>query len=211
MLYHLTLCRNFRDRSLCAWSASSGEFLFARRYCHGGEVTAVDVTAHGSVIVTGSRDTSVLVWGIQVDHDALMPVPMRRHAVEDRVWSVAVSSGTQQVFFFSKISSFKITNLIHPQMIAVGTAATRGVAPLRLFDLLSGAHLMDLGSDLKRGAGMLDISWLTPSTLLSCGYDTFTRLWDTRCRSAVRSWEEEYDESVYCLATDKVRFFSVYN
>ena len=103
MLYHLTLCRNFRDRSLCAWSASSGEFLFARRYCHGGEVTAVDVTAHGSVIVTGSRDTSVLVWGIQVDHDALMPVPMRRHAVEDRVWSVAVSSGTQQVFFFENL------------------------------------------------------------------------------------------------------------
>jgi len=174
-----------RDRSLCAWSASSGEFLFARRYCHGGEVTAVDVTAHGSVIVTGSRDTSVLVWGVQVDHDALMPVPVRRHAVEDRVWSVAVSSGPQQ-------------------MIAVGTAATRGVAPLRLFDLMSGAHLMDLGGDLKRGAGMLDLSWLSPSTLLSCGYDTFTRLWDTRCRSAVRSWEEEYDESVYCLATDKV-------
>ena len=92
------------------------------------------------------------------------------------------------------------------QMIAVGTAATRGVAPLRLFDLMSGAHLMDLGSDLKRGAGMLDLSWLSPSTLLSCGYDTFTRLWDTRCRSAVRSWEEEYDESVYCLATDKVSF-----
>ena len=94
-------------------------------------------------------------------------------------------------------------------MIAVGTAATRGIAPLRLFDLLSGAHLMDLGGDLKRGAGMLDISWLSPSTLLSCGYDTFTRLWDTRCRSAVRSWEEEYDESVYCLATDKVSVFHV--
>ena len=93
-------------------------------------------------------------------------------------------------------------------MLAVGTAATRGVPPLRLYDLLSGAHLMDLGSDLKRGAGMLDIAWLSPSTLLSCGYDTFTRLWDTRCRSAVRSWEEEYDESVYCLATDKVSIFN---
>jgi len=173
-----------RDRSLCAWSASSGEFLFARRYCHGGEITAVDVS--GSVIVTGSRDTSVLVWGLQVDqHDVLMPVPVRRHAVEDRVWSVGLSPGQQQ-------------------MIAVGTAATRGIAPLRLYDLLSGAHLMDLGSDLKKGAGMLDVAWLSPSTLLSCGYDTFTRLWDTRCRGAVRSWEEEYDESVYCLATDKV-------
>ena len=71
------------------------------------------------------------------------------------------------------------------QMIAVGTAATRGIAPLRLYDLLSGAHLMDLGSDLKKGAGMLDVAWLSPSTLLSCGYDTFTRLWDTRCGATI--------------------------
>ena len=70
-------------------------------------------------------------------------------------------------------------------MIAVGTAATRGTAPLRLYDLLSGAHLMDLGSDLKKGAGMLDVAWLSPSTLLSCGYDTFTRLWDTRCDATI--------------------------
>merc|ERR1740128_479698 len=81
-----------RDRSLCAWSASSGEFLFARRYCHSGEVTAVDVTAQGSVIVTGSRDSSVLVWGVQADpdRDALTPVPMIRHIIGDRVWSVSV-------------------------------------------------------------------------------------------------------------------------
>ena len=71
-------------------------------------------------------------------------------------------------------------------MIAVGTAATRGIAPLRLYDLLSGAHLMDLGSDLKKGAGMLDVAWLSPSTLLSCGYDTFTRLWDTRYGAIIR-------------------------
>jgi F-box/WD-40 domain protein 4 len=176
-----------RDRSLCGWSATSGEFLFARRYCHQGEVTAVDVTAHGSVIVTGSRDTSVLVWSLRADpeRDTVQPVPVRRHALEDRVWAVAVSP--------------------QPAVIAVGTAATRGVAPLRFYDLVSGGHLADLGVGLKRGAGMLDLAWLSPSTLLSCGYDTFTRLWDMRCPTgAVRAWEEEYDESVYCLATDRV-------
>lgn len=77
-------------------------------------------------------------------------------------------------------------------------------SPLRLYDLVSGRHVLDLGTHLKNGAGMLDVSWLSPYTLLACGYDTFTRLWDTRCRDAVRAWEEEYDESVYCLATDKV-------
>ena len=33
-------------------------------------------------------------------------------------------------------------------VLAVGTAATRGVAPLRLYDLVSGAHLADLGTRL---------------------------------------------------------------
>lgn len=175
-----------RDRSLCAWSSSSGEFLFARRYCHGGEITAVDVTAHGSVIVTGSRDRNVLVWAVQPDpaHDSLLPVLAWRHEVGDRVWSVSVSP--------------------HSSVLAVGTAATRTVPPLRLYDLISGEHLLDLGTQLKNGAGMLDLAWLSPHTLLACGYDTFTRLWDTRCREAVRAWEEEYDESVYCLATDKL-------
>jgi len=174
-----------RDRSLCAWSASSGGFLFARRYCHGGEITAVDVTARGAVIVTGSRDKNVLFWNIQEDpeRDALLPVPVHRACVDDRVWSVAAND---------------------VGLLTVGTAGTRGVPPLRVYDLATGANILDLGTELKNGAGMLDMTWMTSSTFLACGYDTFTRLWDTRCRTYVRSWEEPFDESVYCLASDKV-------
>ena len=51
---------------------------------------------------------------------------------------------------------------------------------LRLFDLGSGQVVVDLGRDLRNGAGMLDVTWFTESTFLSCGYDTCTRLWDTR-------------------------------
>jgi len=174
-----------RDRSLCAWSANSGEFLFARRYCHGGEITALDVTARGAVLVTGSRDKNILVWNIQEDpdRDALIPVPVQRTCVEDRVWSVAAND---------------------LGLLAVGTAGTKGVPPIRLYDLASGTNVLDMGTELKNGAGMLDMAWLSSSTFLACGYDTFTRLWDTRCRTYVRSWEEPFDESVYCLATDKV-------
>ena len=32
-----------RDRNLVCWDSASGEFLFAKRYCHGSEVSAVDV------------------------------------------------------------------------------------------------------------------------------------------------------------------------
>ena len=33
-------------------------------------------------------------------------------------------------------------------------------------------------------------------------YDASTRLFDTRCGSFVRRWEEPFDEAIYCLATD---------
>eukprot|EP00092_Neocalanus_flemingeri_P040849 GFUD01044469.1.p1 GENE.GFUD01044469.1~~GFUD01044469.1.p1 ORF type:complete len:420 (+),score=88.33 GFUD01044469.1:102-1361(+) len=174
-----------QDRSLCAWNADSGKFLFARRYCHGGEISAVDVTARGAVIISGSRDKNVLVWNIREDpdRDALHPVEVHSIWVEDRVWSVAAND---------------------MGLLAVGTAGTKGVPPLRLYDLASGTNVLDMGTELKNGAGMLDMAWLSSSTFLACGYDTFTRLWDTRCRTYVRSWEEPFDESVYCLATDKV-------
>ena len=41
-------------------------------------------------------------------------------------------------------------------------------------------------SSMASMAGMLDLAWLSTSTFLACGYDTFTRLWDTRCGSYVR-------------------------
>ena len=110
-------------------------------------------------------------------------VPVQKAYVDDRVWSVAAND---------------------VGLLTVGTAGTRGVPPLRVYDLSTGANVLDLGTELKNGAGMLDMTWMTSSTFLACGYDTFTRLWDTRCRTYVRSWEEPFDESVYCLASDKV-------
>jgi len=178
-----------RDRALCGWGASRGEFLFARRNCHAGEITAVDVTGRGGIVVTGSRDRTCLVWALQEDparDRGLVPIPAVRLEAGDRVWSVAASPSAS--------------------LLAVGTAATRGCPPLRLFDLASGAGVLDMGTELRNGAGMLDLAWTSPHTFLACGYDTFTRLWDTRCgrQGAVRAWEEPNDESVYCLATDRV-------
>ena len=144
------------------------------------------MAARGHIIVTGSRNKHVLVWSLQEDPEcdsALLPVPIHRNQVEDRVWCVSTSS----------------TNLL-----CVGTAGTRGICPLRLYDVATGAHVLDMGQTLKNGAGMLDIAWMSGSTFLACGYDTFTRPWDTRVGNYVSCWDEPYDESVYCLATDHV-------
>lgn len=45
---------------------------------------------------------------------------------------------------------------------------------------LSGQLITHLGSDFPPGAGVLDVMYETPSTLLSCGYDTYVRYWDLR-------------------------------
>ena len=46
--------------------------------------------------------------------------------------------------------------------------------------LPSGQLMTHLGSDFPPGAGVLDVMYESPSTLLSCGYDTYVRYWDLR-------------------------------
>ena len=96
----------------------------------------------------------MLVWSLQEDPEcdsALLPVPIHRNQVEDRVWCVSTSS---------------------THLLFVGTAGTRGICPLRLYDVATGAHVLDMGMEL-------DIAWISGSTFLACGYDTFTRLWES--------------------------------
>ena len=74
-------------RSLFGWSARTGEFLFSRRYCHAGEISAVDVT--GQIIVTGSRDKSLGVWALQdncVNPFLVKQVTLRKHQLYSLQW-----------------------------------------------------------------------------------------------------------------------------
>ncbi|XP_052468925.1 F-box/WD repeat-containing protein 4 isoform X3 [Carassius gibelio] len=67
-------------------------------------------------------------------------------------------------------------------------------------------HLLScLGTEFRRGAGVLDIAYESPFQLLTCGYDTFIRYWDLRVcsRKCVMEWEEPHDSALYCIKTDK--------
>lgn len=55
-----------------------------------------------------------------------------------------------------------------------------GRSSFTLCSLPSGQLMMHLGSDFPPGAGVLDVMYESPSTLLSCGYDTYVRYWDLR-------------------------------
>ncbi|KAM9702630.1 F-box/WD repeat-containing protein 4 isoform 6-T6 [Dama dama] len=85
-----------------------------------------------------------------------------------------------------------------------GTACCGHFSPLRIWDLNSGQLMTHLGSDFPPGAGVLDVMYESPSTLLSCGYDTYVRYWDLRAsaRKCVMEWEEPHDSTLYCLQTD---------
>ena len=178
-----------RDRSFVAWEADTGRFLFARRYCHKQEISGVDlVSRHDNrrVVVTGSHDGSLRFWAFDLgaNNNSQRCVWMAQSlAVEDRIYALSASPSGDRVI----VGSAGLTSGV-PSVHAVDTA-TNTILPL-------GA------GQLKRGAGTLDLAWHSPNTFLSCGHDTAARLWDARTGDCVRTWEEPFDDAVYCLSTD---------
>ena len=196
-----------RDRAMFGWRADTGEFLFNKRYCHGGEISAIDLVSQSQLVLTGSRDRTVKIWSFQEppeqQHPAdnynrnrnyyrASPSPLQHATInmQDRIWSLEVNPSGNKV--------------------AVGSAGLGGVPALHLLDLATPfAPPTPLGVNLKHGAGILDIKWTSPHTFLTCGYDTSARLWDIRvptnnngADTCVRTWVEPFDEVLYCLATD---------
>uniref|UniRef100_T1JH75 F-box domain-containing protein n=1 Tax=Strigamia maritima TaxID=126957 RepID=T1JH75_STRMM len=157
-----------RDGCICGWNAETGEFLFYKRSSHTNDVNSVD--AAENIILSGSKDQTVQVWSSQ--NQTL--VQQYSLNIEDRVWAVALSP--------------------HLKTFLVGTAGYYNLTPLQLFDLETGALLNILGNDYPKGAGVLDIVFETPHTVLTGGYDTYIRI--------VLRWEDPHDSVVYCLATD---------
>ncbi|XP_028937123.1 F-box/WD repeat-containing protein 4 [Ornithorhynchus anatinus] len=146
---------------------------------HEQEVNCVD--CQGAVIVSGSRDRTAKVWSLS---SSTLGQCLHTIQTEDRVWSIAISP---------LLSSF-----------VTGTACCGHISPLRIWDLTSGQLVTCLGYDFHRGAGVLDVCYETPFTLLSCGYDTYIRYWDLRTssRNCVMEWEEPHDNALYCIRSD---------
>ncbi|XP_029962726.1 F-box/WD repeat-containing protein 4 [Salarias fasciatus] len=143
---------------------------------HSQEVHCLD--CREDLIVSGSRDRTVRIWSLSSSS------PRETLPMSDRVWSVAISPAQ---------SSF-----------VTGTACCEDRAPLRIWDTERLECVCSLGSGFRRGAGVLDIVFESPSQILSCGYDTFIRLWDVRLstRKCVMEWEEPHDSALYCIQTD---------
>jgi WD40 repeat protein len=102
----------FPRRFCIARSPPKGDFkfnivYFCRRYCHAGEVTAVDVTSRGRVIVSGSRDRTVGVWALQQDLSPFLVHQVSRQAVsgsQDRTVGVWALQQDRSPFLVHQVS-----------------------------------------------------------------------------------------------------------
>ncbi|XP_061914878.1 F-box/WD repeat-containing protein 4 isoform X1 [Entelurus aequoreus] len=143
---------------------------------HHQEINCID--SKDGLIISGSRDQTTRVWSLASD--------CQKHVIPlyDRVWSVAINPA---------LSSF-----------VTGTACCENSSPLRIWDVERLECVCCLGSEFRRGAGVLDMVFETPFHLLTCGYDTFIRLWDLRLspQKYVMEWEEPHDSALYCIQTD---------
>lgn len=165
-----------RDCSVLVWNKHTGRLLQQLQGCT-DEAICVDMTR--DVVVAGARNGIIQIWN---KSSGAGPVSL---PVGDRVWSIQVNPW-QSCF-------------------ASGSSSVYDLKPLKLWDLQSGQLLQTLGSNYRKGAGILDIQWETPHTLLACGYDAYIRLWDTRAsyQVPVLRLEEPDDYTVYCMQTDK--------
>ncbi|KAM7408034.1 hypothetical protein PAMA_001946 [Pampus argenteus] len=143
---------------------------------HNQEVNCLD--SKEDLIISGSRDQTARIWTF-ASSCRRGTIPMY-----DRVWSVGISPA---------LSSF-----------VTGTACCENFDPLRIWDVERLECVCSLGSEFRRGAGVLDMVFESPFQLLTCGYDTFIRLWDLRLspRKCVMEWEEPHDSALYCIQTD---------
>ncbi|XP_035462248.1 F-box/WD repeat-containing protein 4 [Scophthalmus maximus] len=143
---------------------------------HNQEVNCLD--SKDGLIISGSRDRTARIWTL---NSSCLRDTIPLH---DRVWSVALNP---------TLSSF-----------VTGTACCENFSPLRIWDVERLECVCNLGSEFRRGAGVLDIAFESPFQLFTCGYDTFIRLWDLRLspRKCVMEWEEPHDSALYCIQTD---------
>lgn len=166
-----------RDGAILGWDHDTGRFLFCHRHSHNSDINSVDCWKN--IIVSGSRDKTAKIWVHQNNSTQC------QHSINmlDRVWTVAITSCGRSML--------------------CGSAGYNSVPPLQMYDLEMGKRVCTLGSDYRNGAGVLQVYPESANELLSCGYDTSVRLWDTRFGpKCIAQWEDPHDSVVYCMASD---------
>lgn len=170
-----------QDGRLCAWSSNSGKLLFRQENCHDADIQCVDISKQ--TLVSCSKDRTVKVWHVEDDLSSIKC--SKCIEIGDRVWCGVIDpNGTS---------------------LACGSAGHFGVPPLHIYDLQTYGRVKSFQPGMfRKGAAIFDIHWESPSTLITCGFDTLIRIWDTRVGTYVRVWMDPFDSAGYCLETDRL-------
>ncbi|XP_071947428.1 F-box/WD repeat-containing protein 4-like [Antedon mediterranea] len=166
-----------RDHQINIWKLTRGPNVQFVRTLSGHSLKVNCVDTHDSMVLSGSADKSWRLWSLEHDRCLL------ESEMSDRVLSVAINSWNKNII--------------------TGTSCINDHKPLDIWNIENGKHMLTLGSNFKMGAGVLDVQYEDANTVLSCGYDTYLRIWDTRSsRSCVREYEEVDDNALYCLQSN---------
>ncbi|XP_014208190.1 F-box/WD repeat-containing protein 4 [Copidosoma floridanum] len=172
-----------RDGSIQFWLMSmmylENHFYHSINRAHSRDVDAIDET--NNIIISGSADGVVKAWTSPKNQGYMSRLPLATVRVGDRVWSLAANPSSTKV--------------------AVGTSGTSG-PPLNIYDINNFANSTTVDHNWRRGAGILDMVWDDPNTLLTCGYDTCIKKWDLRTGNCVGCWSDPTDATVYSISSD---------
>ncbi|PIK56580.1 putative F-box/WD repeat-containing protein 4 [Apostichopus japonicus] len=144
----------------------------------------VSLDASSTSIVTGIRETGIMVFGKNDVGFSSMYV----YSMEDIVWTVVINPDER--YFTS------------------GSSCHKDRQPLNVFDLERGTRITTCGRDYRYGAGVLALHYQNPFTFISCGYDCSVNCWDLRdsCRLPVVSFPDEEQSFPYSVDSDLDNF-----
>ncbi|XP_050449456.1 F-box/WD repeat-containing protein 4-like [Cataglyphis hispanica] len=156
-----------------------------RQRVHFCDINGIDATSQ--TIISGSVDGMIKIQKI---------IDLEKSNLDEKII----------IDFMNKIDRVQ-SLVIDPTgtQFAVGSSGTTNIPPLNLINietLIRYTMFDKIRYPWKHGAGILDMVWDNPQTLLTCGYDTFVRKWDLRTEKCVSSWADPNDAALYCISSD---------
>ncbi|XP_043267589.1 F-box/WD repeat-containing protein 4 [Venturia canescens] len=170
-----------RDGHITFWSKSTKQDTHSDLHiqnAHTSNINAIDEIS--GTIISGSANGTVKLWSQPLEN--VPNFPLATIDVLDRVWSLSADRDAGKV--------------------AVGSSGHHSIPPLKIFDLECCSESILIRHRWRRGAGIYDMLWENSNILLTCGYDTCVRKWDTRTGSCVATWSDPTDAALYCLSSD---------
>lgn len=163
-----------RDKCIACFNATTSELLW-KETSHKSDILCIATTK--DTICTGSEDGKLKIW----DNKKLERKV--QFNLNDRVLSCS---------------------FVDDQVICGTSYLNYAHSPLTIWNVEKEVLLGFLGTNYKRAAGILSIKNYDQHSIITGGYDTYVRFWDTRLvwNKPVLEFADPYDNFIYCLQTD---------